>query len=76
MLADPTPVVLAGTGAWLVAVMAFLGARLIGGRPLDEWFWASVCGLVLGLLGYSLFRWQRAAARRGSRSAQRGLTPE
>lgn len=74
-LADPTPIVLAGTGVWLAAVVVLLGATVIGDRPLDEWFWATVCGLALGLLGYALFRWQRAAARRGSPTAQQGLTP-
>lgn len=73
VLADPTPIVLAATGAWLVAVLVLLGAHLFGDRALDEWFWAAVSGFALGLLGYALFRWQRAAARRGSRSAQPGL---
>ena len=32
-----------------------------------------VAGAVLGGIGYAIFRWQRAAARRGSRGAQQGL---
>jgi len=73
-LADPTPTVLVGTGVWLVATVTLLGAHLVADRPLDDWFWGSVSGLALGVLGYSLFRWQRSAVRRGSRSPQQGLT--
>jgi hypothetical protein len=65
---------MAGTGVWLVATLGFLAAAVFGDRALDEWFWSSLCGTILGVLGYSLFRWQRAAARRGSRSAQQGLS--
>ncbi len=42
-------------------------------RPLDIWFLTCVVGAGLGGVGYSVFAWQRAAARRGSRGAQRGL---
>jgi hypothetical protein len=40
---------------------------------LDIWFTTCVTGAVLGGIGFGIFRWQRAAARRGSRLAQRGL---
>jgi hypothetical protein len=44
---------------------------MTGGRPLDIWFDTTLCGWVLGVLGYSVFRWQRWAARTGRRGAQR-----
>ncbi len=62
-----------GTTLWVLALAGLLAARLWFGRPLDVWFATTVIGVVLGLLGYALFRWQRSAARRGSRSAQPGL---
>jgi len=64
---------LAGTGVWFVASAGLFAARVVVGRELDELFWTTTAGWVIGLLGYLLFRWQRSAARRGSRSAQSGL---
>ncbi|HEY0638527.1 MAG TPA: DUF2530 domain-containing protein [Pseudonocardiaceae bacterium] len=67
-LADPTPAVLAGTAIWLLAtiVLAFTD-------PGSTAFLTALCGFLLGLIGYGIFRWQRSAARRGSRTAQQGL---
>jgi hypothetical protein len=62
-----------GTVLWFVAGVALLVAHLHFGRPLDEWFGACIAGTALGLFGYGVFRWQRHAARRGSRGAQAGL---
>jgi hypothetical protein len=68
------PVVAAvGSALWLVAGAALLVAALLGLRPLDIWFTASIAGAFLGAMGYGIFSWQRAAARRGSRTAQQGL---
>lgn len=72
-LAEPGPPALIGTGLWFLAWLALLAANLVGGRGLDQLFWTTTAGWLIGLLGYSLFRWQRSAARRGSRSAQPGL---
>lgn len=72
-LADPTPVVVAGTLAWLVAAVAF-GLSGLAGSGVDIRFWTCVVGTVLGGLGYGIFRWQRAASRRGSRGSWQGLT--
>jgi Protein of unknown function (DUF2530) len=72
-LVDPTLVVLVGMAAWMVVSVVLLGAWVFGSGPLSEWFWTSIAGSALGLFGYGVFRWQRAAARRGSRSAQTGL---
>ena len=55
--------------------MALLVAHLAAGRPLDVWFTTCVCGVVLGGAGIGVYSWQRAAARRGSRTAQEGLDP-
>ena len=63
-----------GSSSWLALTVWLGAARLFGDRPLDVWFWTSVCGWGLGLLGYTVMSWQRSAARRGSRSAQTGLT--
>lgn len=66
-------VVAAGTSLWLAAAVVLLAAWLFAGRPLDIWFTTCVAGAVLGGLGYGVFTWQRAAARRGSRTAQSGV---
>ncbi|MBA2323492.1 MAG: DUF2530 domain-containing protein [Actinomycetota bacterium] len=68
-----TWVVGAGAALWFLAGAVLLVAHLAVGRPLDAWFGVCVAGLLLGLIGYAIFRWQRQAARRGSRGAQRGL---
>lgn len=72
-LVEMTLVVGIGTALWFVAAVVLLVAHLHFGRPLDDWFGACVTGCALGLVGYVLFRWQRHAARRGSRGAQVGL---
>ena len=62
-----------GMVLWLLGGLGLLGARLLDGRPLDVWFTTCVVGTALGALGIGIFTWQRAAARRGSRTAQDGL---
>lgn len=62
-----------GSMLWLVGAMALLIAHVVAGRPLDIWFTTCVCGLVLGGIGIGIHAWQRAAARRGSRTAQEGV---
>jgi uncharacterized protein DUF2530 len=67
-LLDPVPVIVVIAGGWLVAtVLAFSVAALHDWRPV------TVAGLGVGVLGTSIFLWQRSAARRGARGAQRGL---
>ncbi|GGP34795.1 DUF2530 domain-containing protein [Saccharothrix coeruleofusca] len=68
-LLDPVPVIVAGTGLWF---LAFLGVLLFA-RDNTTLLWTCLCGGLLGLIGYGVFSWQRAASRRGSRTAQRGL---
>jgi hypothetical protein len=67
-LLDPWPVVLVGTAAWVVATLVLL---VLGIR--DVRLWTTVAGWGLGFVGMGIIAWQRAASRRGSRSAQRGL---
>jgi Flp pilus assembly protein TadB len=62
------PVIAIGAVGWLVAaVAAFVIPALASWRPL------TVAGLVVGVLGTTIFVWQRDAARRGTRGAQTGL---
>jgi hypothetical protein len=68
-LLDPARVIAAGALAWVVVtVLAFAVPAL------HEWRPVCVAGLATGLLGTSIFLWQKNAARRGARGAQTGLT--
>lgn len=68
VLLDPWPVIATGALAWLVAaIIVFLTPVLATWRPL------TLAGLVVGVLGTSIFLLQRGAARRGARGAQSGL---
>jgi hypothetical protein len=69
-------VVAVGSGLWALGAVALFVAWLAGARPLDIWFVTCVVGAALGGLGYAVYRWQRAASRRGSRTAQSGLEHE
>jgi uncharacterized protein DUF2530 len=67
-LLEVWPVIAVGALAWLVAaVTAFVVPGLETWRPL------TVAGLGVGVLGTTIFLWQRDAARRGARGAQVGL---
>jgi hypothetical protein len=72
-LGDMQVVVAAGTLLWLLGAMVLLAARLVADRPLDLWFTTCLAGAVLGGVGHAIFSWQRAAVRRGSRTAQPGV---
>jgi hypothetical protein len=62
------PVIGIGELAWAVAaVAAFVVPALETWRPL------TLAGLGVGVLGTTIFLWQRRAARRGARGAQTGL---
>jgi hypothetical protein len=68
ILLRPWPVIYVIATGWLVAVvLAFTVPGLHDWRPV------TVAGLGVGVLGTSVFLWQRSAVRRGSRGAQRGL---
>ena len=70
---DVRTVVGFASALWFLAAATLLVAHLVAGRPLDVWFTTCVCGVVLGGVGIGIHSWQRAAARRGSRTAQEGL---
>lgn len=68
-LLAPWPVIVVITCLWLAAaVLAFTVSSLHEWRPI------TVAGLGVGVLGTSIFLWQRHAVRRGHRGAQSGLT--
>lgn len=68
-LLDPRPVIVVGALAWLVAAgAAFAVPELVTWRPF------TLAGLAVTALGTTIFLRQRAAARRGARGAQTGLT--
>lgn len=68
-LLAPWPVIVVIAAGWLVAfVLAFTVPALHGWRP------TTIAGLGVGVLGTSIFLWQRHAYRRGSRGAQTGLS--
>jgi hypothetical protein len=71
-LSEIHTVVVVGTALWLLAALALGLAWLLAGRPLGLWFSTCVAGVLLGGVGQGIISWQRAAARRGSRTAQRG----
>jgi hypothetical protein len=68
-LLEPWPVIFVIAAGWLVAVvLAFTVPSLHDWRP------TTIAGLGVGVLGTSIFLWQRSAVRRGSRGAQSGLS--
>jgi hypothetical protein len=68
-LTDPVPVLTIGILGWIVALVVFTAT---GDRSDDA---VATCwsGIAVGAVGFALFLTQRAASRRGSRTAQRGL---
>ncbi|MCI4674625.1 DUF2530 domain-containing protein [Candidatus Mycolicibacterium alkanivorans] len=69
-LLDPWPVIVTGAALWALAT---IGAFVV--PALETWRPIVIAGLGVGVLGTSIFLWQRTAARRGARGAQTGLEP-
>lgn len=67
------PLVIVGTFAWFVGIVVFAIRDFGGGRTPSVWLWTCVAGVAISLIGMGIMTWQRAAAQRGSRSAQTGL---
>ena len=67
-LLDPVPVIVVIAMGWLVAVVLAFSVP-----ALHDWRPVTIAGLGVGVLGTSIFLWQRRSARRGDRGAQRGL---
>lgn len=59
-----------GTILWFVAfvVLLFFIPTLQANDDM-VWLWTCLAGFVLGLMGLSVYGWQRRAARQGRRSA-------
>ncbi|MEQ3554571.1 DUF2530 domain-containing protein [Pseudonocardia nematodicida] len=72
---EASPVLVGGMLVWAAIGGIVLLLDLVRGDGPGELFWTCVAGLVVGLFGASVFAAQRAAARRGDRSAQRGVAP-
>ncbi|TVT24494.1 DUF2530 domain-containing protein [Amycolatopsis acidiphila] len=68
-----SPIVVVGTLAWLAGFVVFAIRDFGGGRTPSVWLWTCLAGVVISLIGMGIMAWQRAAGRRGSRSAQTGL---
>jgi hypothetical protein len=67
-LLQPWPVIIVIALGWLVAVvLAFTVHALQDYRPV------TIAGLGVGVVGTSIFLWQRRAVRRGARGAQSGI---
>ena len=72
-LTDPVPVAIVGMSLWLIGLVILVVARLWFHADNMPWIWTCLAGLALGAVGYGIFRWQRSAARRGVKGAQKGL---
>lgn len=72
-LVDLFPIVVVGTILWLAGFLVLVLRCVVTGRAPDVWLWTTVAGVVISCMGLGIMTWQRAAARRGSRSAQTGL---
>ncbi|CAJ1496675.1 DUF2530 domain-containing protein [[Mycobacterium] burgundiense] len=68
-LTEPWRVIAAGALLWLAATVAAFTVP-----ALEDWRPICLAGLATGVIGTSVFLWQRSAARRGARGAQTGLT--
>jgi uncharacterized protein DUF2530 len=66
-LVDLWRIVIVGNVIWLgiLVVALFTGPHILA--------WTAFTGIVLGGIGMAIMTWQRAAARRGSKTAQQGL---
>jgi hypothetical protein len=72
-LTDLTPVVIAGTGLWAVALVVLLVIYLTSAGRSTLWLWTCAAGVALGFIGLGIITWQRTASRRGAKGAQRGI---
>ena len=70
-LVDIRPALVILTSLWFLAFCGLLVAWLAFGSKWTVWLSTCLAGWVLGLIGFGILAWQRAAARRGSRTAQR-----
>ncbi|GAB3870068.1 DUF2530 domain-containing protein [Kibdelosporangium lantanae] len=66
-LVDLFRIVVLGTAVWAVVLVValFTGPHILA--------WTAFTGAILGGIGMLIMTWQRAAAKRGSKTAQQGL---
>lgn len=63
-------IVIPGTVAWFVGFVVLLFFRpTLREHDAMIYLWICLAGWVLGLIGLTIYFWQRSSARRGSRSA-------
>jgi uncharacterized protein DUF2530 len=72
-LSRPPLIALVGSVVWALAAVGALVVSLVTDQPLGLLFTTCVVGTLVGGFGYGVYAWQRAAARRGSRTAQDGV---
>ncbi|MGA9871402.1 MAG: DUF2530 domain-containing protein [Rhodococcus sp. (in: high G+C Gram-positive bacteria)] len=68
-LTNPAPVIAAGIALWVVATAVVL----VVGEHWESALPTCLAGIGVGTVGFLLFVVQRTAARRGRKTAQRGL---
>ncbi|TQM28917.1 uncharacterized protein DUF2530 [Nocardia bhagyanarayanae] len=68
-LTDPRPVLAVGSALWVVATLVVLA----GPESWESALPVCLMGLVVGLIGSTIFLIQRRGARRGDKGAQTGL---
>jgi hypothetical protein len=68
---DMRPLLVIGTVGWFVAWCVLLVARYGYHVATGVWLPTCLAGWLLGIGGLVVTYWQRSAARRGSRGAQR-----
>lgn len=68
---DMRPVLAIGTALWFLAYCVLLVVRYRYQVVTGVWLPTCLAGWILGLIGTAIMYWQRAAARRGARGAQR-----
>lgn len=67
------PIVVVGTILWLLGFAGLAIHSVVTGTRPGIWLWTTLAGVAISFIGMGIMTWQRAAARRGSRSAQTGL---
>ena len=70
LLALP-PLVYVGTSLWFVACCVLVVGRYVFDVFPPIWLWTAIVGTLLGFVGFLVMAWQRRAAGRGARGAQR-----
>lgn len=65
------PIVHVGTGIWSLAAVLLAIAHYGFDRTPPIWLWTALAGTALGIVGIGIMAWQRHAAGKGAKGAQR-----